>query len=130
MDNGNKKKIGTLVAILFILTVIVVGALVLVNRRDKKQVEGINEIRVAITDEGFSPSTISVSKGTKVVWVNNTAAPHKVGANPFPDATSLPDLNSEAIAPDQSYSYTFENAGSFDYADYTNPTVGGTVQVK
>ena len=130
MDNGNKKKIGTLIAILFVLAVVVVGALTLVNRRDEKQVAGTNEIRVSITDEGFSPSTITVTKDTKVVWVNDTAAPHKVGANPYPDASSLPGLKSDVIAPGESYGYTFKDAGTFNYADYTAPTVGGSVQVR
>jgi plastocyanin len=130
MNNAYKKKIGTIVAIVFVLAVIVVGALTMVNRRDTTESEGSNEIRISITDEGFSPSTVTVAKGTTVVWVNDTAAPREVGSNPYPDASSFPGLRSDAIGPGESYSFTFSALGTIGYADYTNPTTSGSIQVK
>ena len=132
MDSNvnSKKKVGLIIAVVFVLAVFIAGVIALLNRKDDAPVSTTNEVRVSITEDGFSPATISINAGATVVWSNDTAEPHKVGANPYPDASSLPDLKSEEIAPGDSYSYTFRASGTYGYADYTKPTVSGSVQVK
>ncbi len=128
--SNNKKKIGLVLAFLFVFVVFVAGIIALVQNSHKQPESTTSDIRIAITEDGFSPATVTVNSGMTVVWVNNTAAPRKIGANPYPDAGSLPDLLSGDIAPGSTYSYTFRSSGNFEYADYTRPTVTGTVQVK
>jgi plastocyanin len=128
----NKRTIVLLLSAVFVIAVIVVGVWTFVGRGDQaKTPAGRNvEVRISITEEGFSPATVTVEQGMTVVWSNDTAKPHRVGANPYPDASSLPGLQSGDIAPGDTYAYTFDAAGTYGYTDYTEPTVGGSVQVK
>lgn len=88
------------------------------------------EIKIEITDTGFVPQNVVIEPGTKVVWVNSTLAPHKIGANPFPEGDTLPNLKSGDIVPDGSYTYVFKEEGAFGYTDYSEPTTGGSIVVE
>ncbi len=125
----NKKIIILLVSAAFILAVIVT-ALFSFFTREKPVVEKTTEVRVSVTEDGFFPATLSITRDMTVVWVNDTAKPVRIGANPYPDASSLPGLKSGDIAPGDSYSYTFTASGTFGYANYNEPTEGGSVQVQ
>ena len=86
--------------------------------------------QVDITPDGFVPAELKVAPGTKVVWVNTSPDPRQVAANPYPTREDLPELYSETpITTNESYSFVFEEEGSFGYHDPTNPTVGGIIQV-
>ena len=119
-------------SVVFVAAVVVAGVFTFTGRDKQPQTAAGRsiEVRIAITEEGFSPATVTIEKGMTVVWSNDTAEPHRVGANPYPDASSLPGLKSGDIAPGDTYSYTFDVGGTYGYADYTKPTVSGSVQVK
>lgn len=86
---------------------------------------------VSITDQGFTPVTLTVKKGTKVTWTNNGNKPRQVASNPHPDHTELKGLDSKGpIGPESTYSYTFDKPGEYNYHDHFNPTVSGTVVVE
>ncbi len=87
---------------------------------------------VAITANGFSPATIKVKKGQTVTWINRDEKAHQVESDPYPTAETLPDLKSEApTEKGQSYSFTFEQTGTFTYHDRLNPIkLKGTVIVE
>ena len=83
------------------------------------------------TDAGmlaFEPSTVSISAGDTVKFVNNKLAPHNAVFEGH-DELSHPDL---AFAPGESWEETFSTAGSYDF--YCEPHRGagmvGTVVVK
>jgi plastocyanin len=117
-------------------TVVVLGGLVAwvaIRQEDKpapRTAATAKTREVVITDQGFEPKSLLVKKGTVVKWVNQTQAPHSVGANPYPERTDLPELNSAAIAPNSSYSFSFGTTGTFSYSDYTDPTKGGEIVVE
>jgi plastocyanin len=119
-----------------IIALVVIGGVILaVNLARQPHQQPVSSaapaVVINITDHGFVPATLVVDAGTKVTWHNQTASPHQVGSNPYPGHTDLPGLYSaSAIGPDETYSYTFSQTGTFGYSDYTNPTVGGTVTVK
>ncbi len=87
---------------------------------------------VDITDAGFTPQTLQVAKGTKVIWVNKDASPHQVASDPYPDRTALPGLFAQQpLAAQQTYDFTFDKAGTFTYHDYLHPEAfHATVVVK
>lgn len=71
----------------------------------------------------FEPATITVSKGTKVVWTNSSDAPHTVtGDN---NSFGSKDIFNE----NQTYSATFNTAGTFTYHCEVHPYMKGTVTV-
>jgi plastocyanin len=54
----------------------------------------------------FSPAIIRITRGTLVVWVNSTKAPHTATGSSF---------NSGTIKSGGSYSFKFTSAGTFPY---------------
>jgi plastocyanin len=88
---------------------------------------------VEITPDGFVPTTISITKGTKVVWVNQDVMPHLIAADPYPTHKQLPALLApKALGNKQTYSFTFTKAKTVNYHDELNPTAAweGVVVVK
>lgn len=73
---------------------------------------------VSITDFAFSPATINVEKGTKVVWTNNDTVPHTVTSSSFTSGT---------LNPGETYSYTFTEDGTFNYSCNFHPQMKGKV---
>jgi plastocyanin len=85
-------------------------------------------VRVAYTDAGFSPSTVTVSVGTTVVWQNNSPNCMWVASNPHPTHTDLPELDSGACA--QTYQFTFNKTGSWGYHNHFAASQTGIVVVQ
>ena len=73
------------------------------------------------TDAGmlaFEPSTVNISAGDSIKFVNNKLAPHNAVFEGH-DELSHPDL---AFAPGESWEETFSSAGTFDF--YCEPHRG------
>jgi plastocyanin len=88
-------------------------------------------MEVLITANGFEPGTVLIKSGTEVMWINADSEPHRVTSNPHPEGDDLPGLDSvEPLGPGASYSYTFEQSGSYGYHDYYNPETNGVVEVE
>src|SRR5258708_1815617 len=63
-----------------------------------------NGAAVSIDNFTFTPKTLTVTRGTTVTWTNRDDVPHT--------ATSTSKLfNSGTLDTDQSYTYTFNDAG-------------------
>lgn len=75
---------------------------------------------IDIMDFAFNPDTITVAKGTTVTWTNKDSAPHTVKGTAF---------TSETLNQGQSYSYTFNEAGTFDYQCSIHPSMRAKVIV-
>jgi plastocyanin len=77
-------------------------------------------VTIDIVDFAFSEAEITVAPGTTVTWMNTGVAPHTV--------TGLPQ-ESGTIDPGQSFSYTFDTAGTFTYQCAFHPQMKATVIV-
>lgn len=64
---------------------------------------------VEIKDDVFDPVTAEVTTGTTVCWPNEGRNEHAVE----PDEGDL--FGDDSIQPGEAYSYTFEDAGTYDY---------------
>ncbi len=63
---------------------------------------------VDISSFTFAPQTLTVTVGTTVTWTNNDSAPHTV--------TSKNDVfDSPTLSRGDTFSYTFDQKGTFDY---------------
>ncbi len=86
---------------------------------------------VVYTDSGFSPATLSVKLGTKVTFKNESSLLMWVASNPHPTHTDYPGFDERASsATGESYSFTFDQKGSWGYHNHMNPSDGGTVVVR
>lgn len=83
---------------------------------------------ISILNYAFVTPDITVKAGTTVTWVNNDFVPHKLVAAPGSD-TVVPAFGSQDLSQGQSYSYTFNTAGTFDYICQIHPTMTGRVTV-
>lgn len=78
---------------------------------------------VVIQSTGFSLNLITVNKGDTVTWTNNDSVPHNVIGDTGGPASGI-------IAPNGTYSFTFNTAGTFAYHCSIHPTMTGTVVVQ
>jgi plastocyanin len=79
---------------------------------------------VKIDNFSFSPATITVKKGTKVTWTNNDSTTHTVFET---DGKTGP--KSDRLNQGDSYSFTYDTAGTFKYICGIHPDMKGTVVV-
>jgi plastocyanin len=78
--------------------------------------------RVYIQDFYFSPASINIEPGTTVTWVNQGQAPHTA-------THTGGTFDSGTLQPGQSYSYTFNRAGTYAYYCQIHPNMTGTIVV-
>jgi plastocyanin len=78
---------------------------------------------VTIDNFTFSPKELTVAVGTTVKWVNHYDIPHTV-------VEKKTTFRSKALDTDDSYSFTFASAGTFDYFCALHPYMVGKVIVK
>lgn len=79
---------------------------------------------VTIQDFAFSPAAITVKKGTTVTWTNKDSASHTVTETDGQDGPK-----SGVLEAGKSYSFTFNNAGTFKYDCSIHTSMTGTVTV-
>lgn len=82
------------------------------------------DVTVNIKNFSFSPSTLNVLRGTKVIWTNNDTVPHTV------TSYSGNLLNSPTLAPRESFSFVFTDVGTVNYHCTVHPTMKAKVIVE
>ena len=78
---------------------------------------------VTIDNFAFTPPELTVAVGATVKWVNHDDIPHLV-------VNKDKAFRSKALDTDDSFSYTFASAGTFDYFCALHPHMVGKVIVK
>ena len=82
----------------------------------------VQKVSVDIRGFAFSPSALTVKRGTVVTWTNSDSAPHTVtGNNGGPASGTLSQGNT--------YSYTFTSVGTFPYYCAIHPSMNGSITV-
>jgi plastocyanin len=85
---------------------------------------------VQYTDGGFAPQTITVKKGTTVVFTNRSQGGMWVASAVHPTHELLPGFDQkQSVAATGTYQYTFTLVGTWKYHNHVNPTDTGTVVV-
>jgi plastocyanin len=83
-----------------------------------------SKYQVNIDNFSFAPSKLTVPVGAKVTWTNKDDVPHTVVSinKAFP--------HSPALDTDQSFSYAFAKAGTYEYYCSVHPKMVGKVVVQ
>ncbi len=85
---------------------------------------------VTITASGFSPATITISAGESVMWVNNDIKNHWPASDPHPQHTDYSGFDSLGISTGSSWSFKFNETGTWNYHDHNMPSRKGIVIVQ
>jgi plastocyanin len=122
----------TVITLIVLLVVIILGAYYLTTTNNKyaqNQVQNQNppasqvgqqSSTVTISNFTFTPHTLTVPAGTTVTWTNEDGVTHNVRSTAF----SSPDMPNGA-----SFSFKFDNPGTYDYSCGIHTGMTGTIIV-
>jgi plastocyanin len=83
---------------------------------------------VDINAFAYDPQDLTVEVGYTVTWTNNDTVAHTVTAGTPDNPTG--EFDSGTIQPGETFSYTFDQAGTFDYYCTLHPDMTGSVTVE
>lgn len=99
----------------------------------------ISERVVTYAAAGFSPNTLTIKKGGKVIFKNEGSSPMRPASGIHPTHRLYPTTGGcigstfdacGAISPNQSWSFIFDIPGTWKYHDHLNPSKTGTIIVE
>jgi plastocyanin len=83
---------------------------------------------ITITNNAVSPKTVTVPRGSQVIFVNNDTRSHNMASDPHPDHTDCPEINQVGVLnPGQSRQTgnMTTNRTACGFHDHDQPTVVG-----
>jgi plastocyanin len=89
---------------------------------DTPESSGGLTVEVAIQSFTFAPGELTIAAGTTVIWTNNDSAPHTVTAD---DGS----WGSGRLSKGDTYSFTFEQPGTYPYHCNVHPLMTAAVIV-
>lgn len=130
--SSNKSKyaiVGGAIAAILILGIVVVVALKFSGKSTEKVINKgeysvktvLDSAEVYVTKDGFSPAVIKIDKGQSVTWTNQDTSVHQIAAGPHPTHSSLPELFSDPLNSNETYSFVFDTSGTYTVHDELNP---------
>ena len=81
-----------------------------------------------VQDICYIPSSIVIEKGKQVTWVNQDSAFHSVTSGFYDEPTEL--FDSGHLDPFESFYFTFDESGTYDYFCTLHPWMRGQVIVE
>ena len=84
-----------------------------------------DDASVVIDNFTFTPATLTVKAGTRVVWKNEDDIPHTVVSDASP-----PLFRSKALDTDDTFSTVFDKPGTYPYFCGLHPHMQGTIVVQ
>jgi plastocyanin len=104
-------------AVALVLVSVAAVGLMTPNKADAQATQAID-----IANFAFSPASVTIEAGTTVTWTNSDSATHNVTDNGGAFASG-------DLATGQSYSYTFDTEGTYNYMCTIHPQMLGTIVV-
>ncbi len=88
------------------------------------------DVVVTYTDSGYQPNQVTVKKGTKVTFVNDSTGSMWTASGVHPTHQLLPGFDQlKSVVKGGKYEYTFSKVGTWKYHNHVKPTEGGIVTV-
>lgn len=88
------------------------------------------ETVITYSDNGYSPSSVTVKAGDKVVIKNTSSRSMQFDSDPHPAHTTNPELNVGSVPPGQEMSFVVDTKGTFGYHNHLNASQKGTIVVE
>ena len=90
----------------------------------------VSDNTITIRKEGFTPSTITVKRGSTVRWVNMDSTEDPALYNPTHRVKIIGVYTGQTLSPGEGWSWVFTNTGVYAYEDLIHPDLQGTVIVE
>ena len=81
-------------------------------------------------DKSYSPNPITIEEGQTITWYNGDTISHTVTSGQDNDNDAGEDFDSNAIIPNQYFSFTFDDSGEYPYYCIYHPSMVGEVVVE
>lgn len=92
--------------------------------------EVVGDVIITLTPEGFSPAEITIARGDTVTFRTTTGKRFWPASNLHPSHAIYSDFDpKEPVAPDDTWSFTFDRAGEWRFHDHLAPYFTGTITV-
>lgn len=84
----------------------------------------VETVTVTYTDNGFSPQSVKIAKGSTINFVNKSSMPLWVASDPHPGHTDYPEFDvvygrDKYPGMGEDFSFTFEKVGTWKYHSHT-----------
>ncbi|MBI5614194.1 cupredoxin domain-containing protein [Candidatus Gottesmanbacteria bacterium] len=112
---------------------IVVSALLMyrnsVTRGGSKRVV-TNSVTISMREDEYIPNSLTVKKGTKVVFFNATSVARWPASNLHPSHLMYPEFDpKEPVLPGKSWDFVFGKIGTWEMHDHLAPYITGVITV-
>ncbi|MBI2356074.1 MAG: cupredoxin domain-containing protein [Candidatus Doudnabacteria bacterium] len=125
--------------LLLVLAVLVFGAAAC-NKKTENPAASLPPIKatptevaqqeVIVSENGFSPSEITIKKGSVVTFINKSSKAVWPASDPHPTHTDYSGFDpKKAVESGASWSFTFDQIGEWGYHDHLSPFRKGTIKV-
>src|SRR4030042_3166627 len=98
------------------------------NGQDDAVTQNGDEIQIELRDFRFNPDMVTIKQGTTVTWVNKDGVTHTVTSGVRDNESGL--FDSGNINSGATFSYTFNEKGTFDYFCVPHSGMDGTIVVE
>lgn len=86
---------------------------------------------ITVTENGFVPSTTTITAGQTIIFKSDVTRPFWPAADAHPTHGLYPEFDPlKPIAPDEQWSFTFDNLGTWTFHDHLVPQHTGTIHVQ
>jgi plastocyanin len=85
------------------------------------QMPATGSTTIDIQNFSFNPSILTVKTGSTVTWTNHDSVNHQIKSDTF---------GSNPLSTNQTYSFTFTTAGTYNYFCAIHPSMTGTIIVQ
>ena len=109
---------------IFVIVFTIVGVPTSMDNNSKNEVI-IVQSASSLDDNAYNPNPVNIKNGDKITWINNDIVIHTVTNN----STSVLEFDSSLLKPDDVFSFTFNEFGSFQYYCKFHPNMQGIIKV-
>ncbi len=120
----NKKLKGSVSSIF--LGAFMLSMIFFVGCTNEPDTPGTNE--VWLESSAFNPATMTITQGTTVTWTNKDSYDHTVTSGTPTNIDSV--FDSGTLGPDETFSFRFDNIGTFPYFCQLHAGMTGTITVQ
>lgn len=123
-----------IISIVIVVFIFIVAAVVIGRQKDvpspSSSAEVVGDHVITLTPDGFSPAEITIARGETITFRTTTGKRFWPASNLHPSHAIYSDFDpKEPVAPDDSWSFTFDRAGEWRFHDHLAPYFTGTITV-